>query len=314
MKISIVLPIYNEEKNILILYRELKEVLSKINSSYEIVCINDGSIDKSLDVLMRIAEKDVMVKVISFKNNYGQTAALSAGIKNSTGEIIVPMDSDLQNDPADIPKLIKKLDEGFSVVSGWRRNRWSTNKLTRKLPSMIANKLISVMTGVHLHDYGCTMKAYKRDVIYGVQLYGEMHRFIPAYASWNGAQVVEMIVNYRPRQHGQTNYGMSRTFKVLLDLLVVKFLSKYMDRPIHFFGGIGFVSFFLGIIAGFTAIAFRLFHYKFITETPLPILSALLIIVGVQLIAMGVVAEMLMRTYYEVQNKNPYIIKEKINF
>lgn len=314
MKISIVLPIYNEEKNITILYKELKEVLSKTASSYELVCVNDGSKDDSLKVLESIAVKDASVKVINFKNNYGQTAALSAGIKSSKGEIIVPMDSDLQNDPTDIPGLIEKLNEGFSVVSGWRKDRWSKNKMTRKFPSMIANKLISVITGVRLHDYGCTMKAYKRDVIYGVQLYGEMHRFIPAYASWNGAKVTEMVVNYRSRQHGQTNYGMSRTFKVLLDLLVVKFLSKYMDRPIHFFGGIGFVSLFLGIIAGSSAVFMRLINYKSIIETPLPILSALLIIVGVQLIVMGILAEMLMRTYYESQNKSPYIIKEKINF
>jgi glycosyltransferase involved in cell wall biosynthesis len=314
MKISIVLPIYNEEKNIKILYQELKNSLNSLGKSYEIICVNDGSTDGSEKVLKELALDDAGVKVINFKHNFGQTAAMSAGISHATGDIIMPMDSDLQNDPADILKFLDKIEEGFDVVSGWRKKRWQGNFLTRKLPSVTANWMISAMTKVRLHDYGCSMKAYKREAIQGVALYGEMHRFIPAYIAWHGGKVAEIIVNCRPRIHGETKYGISRTFKVLLDLIVVKFLANYMNRPIHFFGGAGFISLFFGIICGLTALFLRLFHIKYIIETPLPILSALLTIVGIQLIAMGIIAEMIMRTYYESQEKTPYVIKEKINF
>lgn len=314
MKLSIILPIYNEEKNIPILYAELKKVMGQMGVAHEIICINDGSRDASWSVLRGLAAGDASLKLIDFRINRGQTAALSAGIKCASGEIIIPMDSDLQNDPADIPMLVAKLDEGFDVVSGWRKERWQGSFLTRRLPSLIANKLISIITKVSLHDYGCTMKAYRREIIQGIELYGEMHRFIPAYTAWHGGKVAEVAVNYRVRQFGSTNYGISRTFKVLLDLLVVKFLSKYMDRPIHFFGGLGFISLFLGIFVGATAVALRLLSIKFISETPLPILSALLIIVGVQLIAMGIIAEMLMRTYYSTPGKSPYEIRETVNF
>ena len=224
------------------------------------------------------------------------------------------MDADLQNDPADIPKFLAKIDEGFDVVSGWRQNRWPGRFFSRKLPSICANWLISRLTKVKLHDYGCSMKAYKREIIQDISLYGEMHRFIPAYAAWHGGKVTEIIVNCRPRIYGQTKYGISRTFKVLLDLIVLKFLSRYMNRPIHFFGGIGFICLFLGFLSGGVSITLRLLGIEYIVNTPLPIFSALLIIVGVQLIVMGIIAEMIMRTYYESQNKTPYIIKEKINF
>ncbi len=313
MKLSIVLPIYNEEENIPILYNKLTEVLKNISGGYEIICVNDGSRDNSWQALKIIADTDHQVKILNFKNNFGQTAAMSAGIKFSQGEIIIPMDADLQNDPTDIPRFLEEINKGYDVVSGWRKDR-KDKLLTRKIPSWIANSIIAAITGVKVHDYGCSMKAYKRDIIKGVNLYGEMHRFIPAYAGWQGAKVGEIVVNHHPRIHGQTKYGISRTFKVILDLVVVKFLSVYMNRPIHFFGGLGFISLFLGILTGIIAVLLRLFHIKYIVETPLPILSALLIIVGVQLIAMGILAEMIMRTYYESQNKEPYVIKDKINF
>lgn len=313
MKISIVLPIFNEEENIYILYKEISDVFIGLKYDYEIVAVNDASKDKSLEKLREIALKDNKVKVINLKYNSGQTAAMSAGIKNATGDIIIPMDSDLQNDPKDIPRFIEKINEGFDVVSGWRKNRQDF-AISRKLPSKIANWLIRNITNVHVHDYGCSMKAYKRDLIQDIQLYGEMHRFIPAYAGWHGGKVTEIIVNHRPRIHGKTKYGISRTFKVLLDLVVVKFLSKYMNRPMHFFGGIGFISLGLGTIAGLISIILKIFEIRAFVATPLPIFSALLIIVGVQLIAMGVIAEILMRVYYESQDKTPYRISEKINF
>ena len=318
MKISVILPIYNEEKNILILYEELRDVLAalelgKIIENFEIICVNDGSGDNSLEVLKSLAAKDKQVKVINFRNNFGQTAALSAGISAASGELIIPMDADLQNDPKDIVRFIEKINEGNSMVSGWRKNR-KDYLISRRIPSIIANWLIGLITGVKIHDYGCTIKAYKKEVIQGVHLYGEMHRFIAAYAAWRGGKVAEIIVNHRLRINGRTNYGISRTFRVLLDLIVVKFLFKYMDRPIHFFGGIGFFSLSAGIFFGLLAAFLRLFYSIHLIQTPLPILSALLIMVGVQFIIMGVMAEMLTRIYYETQNKDPFVIKEKINF
>ncbi len=312
MKISIILPIFNEEENIPILYKEIKEVCAKEKVEYEIIAINDASKDGSLNVLKTIASNDKNFKVINFRFNSGQTAAMSAGIKAATGEIIIPMDADLQNDPSDIPKFLFKIAEGHDVVSGWRRNR-KDKMIMRKIPSMCANWLIGKITGVKVHDYGCSMKAYKRELIQGISLYGEMHRFIPAYASWHGGEVTEIVVNHRARIHGKTKYGISRTFKVLLDLIVVKFLSKYMNKPMHFFGGLGFVSLGLGILAGLWAVILKLANLKPLVSTPLPTFSALLIIVGVQLAAMGVIAEMIMRLYYEAQDKTPYRIKDTIN-
>lgn len=312
MKLSIVIPVYNEEGNIKKLHKELDEVLGKIGASYEVIWVNDGSKDGSLAVLEALAKTDPHTKVLSFVYNFGQTAAMSAGIKQATGDIIIPMDADLQNDPIDIPKFLEKIEEGYDVVSGWRKDRKDAFVL-RKVPSLIANYIIRTITGVYIHDYGCSMKAYKRDMIQGINLYGEMHRFIPAYISWHGGKVTEIVVHHRARIHGETKYGISRTFRVILDLILIKFLSKYMNRPIHFFGGLGFGALFLGFLAGGTAVVFKLIHYKTIIETPLPIFSALFIIVGVQLIVMGIIAEMLMRVYYESQKKDPYLIKEKIN-
>lgn len=313
MKISVVTPIYNEAKNIPILIGEINEVLSGMGNDYEIVCVNDGSKDDSFSVLTTLAKNDSHIKVINFRNNFGQTAALSAGIDNATGDLIVPIDSDLENDPKDIAKLVSKISEGYDVVSGWRENRWKGKFLTRKLPSVCANWLISKITGLPLHDYGCILKVYKREVIEYTNLYGEMHRFIPAYAFWRGAKVAEVKVNQRQRIHGKSNYGFARTFKVVLDLVVIKFLDKYMNKPMHFFGGIGFISLILGLLAGFVAVFLKIVHSRDFVETPLPTFSALLVIVGVQLVVMGIIAEILMRTYYESQNKKPYIIKDKIN-
>lgn len=313
LDISIILPIHNEADNIRVLYQELNEVLGSINKSYEIICVDDGSQDVSSDILEELAAQDQNLKIISFQVNYGQTAALSAGINAAQGAIIIPMDADGQNDPMDIPRFLDKISSGSMVVSGWRKRR--QDKLwSRRIPSIIANKLIVWITGVKIHDYGCTMKAYKREVIQGIHLYGEMHRFIAAYAAWHGGRVDEIVVNHRPRTQGQTHYGISRTFKVLLDLVVIVFLSKYINRPMHFFGGIGFISFFLGLVAGTAAVALKLLHIRDLVATPLPTFSALLLIIGIQLIVLGIIAEMIMRVYYESQDKKPYNIKTKINF
>ena len=314
MKISIILPIYNEGKSIPELFERITTVMREINYPYEVIAVNDGSKDTSAAELNAIASKDTKVKVIHFRVNAGQTAAIHAGIENATGDIIIPLDSDLENDPQDIIHILKKMDEGFDVVSGWRRKRWADKKLVRKLPSILANKLISYVSGVHLHDYGCTLKAYRSDVIQGVNLYGEMHRFIPAYAARMGGRVAEIEVSYSPRKYGKSNYGFSRTLRVLLDLVVLQFLYKYMDRPIQFFGFIGFFFSVLGVLAGSGAVVLKLFYGVSMVQTPLPVLSALCIIVGVQLVTMGILAEMVMRTYYESQGKKAYLIKEKINF
>lgn len=313
MKISIIFPFYRGVKNVPPLLERIYAVVKENKYDYEIIAVNDGSKDDSFEVIRKFAEDDKNLKAIRFSVNAGQTAAIYAGIEHATGDILIPMDSDLENDPADIPLLLAKMNEGYDVVSGWRKDRWKNSFFTRKLPSMIANSLISKITGVKLHDYGCTLKAYRREVVQGIPLYGEMHRFIPAYVSWRGAKVTEIPVRYQPRKFGKSNYGMSRTFRVLLDLILIKFLSKYMNRPIHFFGGIGFVSLFLGFIAGLTAIILKIVHLRDFVSTPLPVFSAMLIIVGVQLIAMGIIAEMLMRVYYETQDKRPYLIKETIN-
>lgn len=313
MKLSIVIPVYNEEENLEPFYSELKGVLSVLGASSEIIFVNDGSRDKSGGVLESIASRDSHVRVIDFRHNFGQTAAMSAGIKHATGDIIIPMDADMQNDPRDIPMFLEKIKEGYDVVSGWRKKRKDAF-ISRRFPSMVANALIGYMTGTRIHDYGCSMKAYKRELIQDINLYGEMHRFIPAYAAWHGGSVAEIVVNHRPRMKGNTKYGIGRTFRVMLDLVVIKFLSKYMNRPMHFFGGIGFMAFAIGGVAGVSSIVLKIADINDFVETPLPIFSALFIIIGVQLIVMGIVGEMLMRVYYETQKKEPYIIKRKINF
>ncbi len=313
MKLSVLIPIYNEEKNIEALYKELKKVLEDLSISYEIIAVNDGSKDDSYQILKKIAQANFNFKVINFRKNFGQTAAISAGIDFSEGEIIIPMDADLQNDPSDIPRFLEKIEEGFDVVSGWRKDR-KDKLLTRKIPSWIANRLISVITRVKLHDYGCTMKAYRKEVIKDIRLYGEMHRFMPAYTSWYGAKIGEIVVNHRSRKHGKTKYGISRTFWVILDLLTVKFLTDYSTKPMHFFGKVGYWLLFLGFLSGLTAVILRFVAGISFILTPLPLLTVFLILIGIQFILMGLLAEILTRTYYESQNKPTYLIKEKFNF
>ncbi|MBU2579479.1 glycosyltransferase family 2 protein [Candidatus Parcubacteria bacterium] len=314
MKLSIIIPIYNEEESIFKLYQKLKEVLSILDAQYEIIAVNDGSTDNSYQALKEISQNDNAFKVINFRKNFGQTAAISAGIDMSKGEIIVPIDADLENKPEDIPNLLEKLDEGYDVVSGWRKHRWEESFFTRRLTSLIANLLISKIVGLKLHDYGCTMKAYRRDVIKDIKFYGDMHRFIPAYAMWYGAKIVEIPIAYEPRQYGKSKYGIGRTFRVLLDILTIRFLTDYLNRPMHFFGRIGFWLFLFSFLSGFLALYLRFFFGVSLILTPLPLLTAFLVIIGIQFILMGLLAEILIRTYYESQKKSVYLIKEKINF
>lgn len=312
MKISVIVPIYNEADNLSQLFEELHSALKE--REYEIIAVNDGSKDNTRLVLNKAAANNKKIKAIHFAGNFGQTAAIACGIEYAQGDIVVPIDSDLENDPRDILKLLVKMEEGYDVVSGWRKNRWRGQLITRKIPSLAANYVISKIAKLNLKDYGCTLKAYKKNIISDIPLYGEMHRFIPAYVASRGGKIGEVEVGFRPRQKGNSNYGVSRIFKVLLDLVTMNFLNKYMARPMHFFGGVGFIAFFLGAAAGATAIVFKLIGYRDFVGTPLPILTAILVVVGIQLIAMGVVAEMIMRTYFESCGKKPYQIKEKINF
>jgi glycosyltransferase involved in cell wall biosynthesis len=311
-KISVILPVYNEAPNIPLIVASLEKEL--INYDYEIIMVNDGSKDDSWLRILEECLKNEKVKGINFRRNFGQTSAINAGISQAAGNIIVLIDSDLENDPADIVLLLSKLDEGFDVVSGWRKSRWKGSYLTRKLPSVLANKLISYISGVNLHDYGCTLKAYRSEVLKDIFLYGQMHRFIPVYCTWQGGKVAEVIVRYHPRKFGKSNYGLFRIYKVVLDLIMVKFLDKYMQRPIHFFGGVGIISFGLSGFAGLFSLHLKFIGYATIIQTPLPTISAVFLIVGIQMILMGVMAEILMRTYFESQKKMPFSIKEKINF
>jgi glycosyltransferase involved in cell wall biosynthesis len=303
-RLSVVVPVYNEEDNVTELHTRLTAV---IDDDAEIIFVDDGSDDETPARLHAIASSDPRVRVIRFRRNFGQTAALSAGIDHATGEIIVPMDGDLQNDPRDIPALIAKLEDGYDVVSGWRVDR--KDPLHRRLPSQMANWLISRLSGVHLHDYGCSLKAYRRSVLEDVRLYGEMHRFVPIYASWNGGRVAEMPVTHHPRTRGRSNYGMERTIKVILDLIVVKFLASYATKPIYVFGGFGLLA-----LVGATVV-FGLMVYLKVTglrsfiATPLPLVVVMLVLVGCLSVLLGLVAELTVRTYYESQNKRTYIIR-----
>lgn len=315
-RLSIFLPVFNEEENLPRLYQALIESLEALGESFELIFVDDGSTDRSLELLSAMAENDQRVRVIAFRRNYGQTAAMAAGIDASRGEVLIPMDADLQNDPADIARLLSKLDEGYDVVSGWRRNRQDTF-LTRTLPSRLANALISRIGGVPLHDYGCSLKAYRREVLKDVHLYGEMHRFIPIYARWAGGRVTEIPVTHHPRVAGQSKYGLSRTIKVVFDLVTIKFMASYMTKPLYVFGTAGLLSF---LISGVSAIfAFLLKyagwpHQADFIETPLPVLSMIMVVLGIQLILMGLIAEILVRTYHESQNKPIYTVKSRINF
>jgi glycosyltransferase involved in cell wall biosynthesis len=308
LEVSVVVPCFNEAGNISPLYEQITQTLTD-KYNYEIIFVDDGSSDNSLAVLTRLQKADHRVRVICFRKNFGQTAALSAGFTHAQGKIIVAIDADLQNDPADIAKMIAKLDEGFDVVSGWRKKR-RDNVITRVLPSKMGNWLIGKITGVKLHDFGCTLKAYRREVLAETKLYGEMHRFIPALASWSGAKIVEMVVNHRPRTAGEANYGLGRTWKVILDLITVKFLLSFSTKPIQLFGGWGFLALFFGGASGVAVILMKVLQGRDMTGNPLLYLTILLFVVGVQFILMGLLAELLVRTYHESQNRPTYVIKE----
>ena len=309
--VSIVVPLYNERENVRELYEELKAVLVKEAITYEILFINDGSTDGTDEEIAEIHREDPCVTIINFRRNFGQTAAMSAGFDHALGYIIITMDGDMQNDPADIPMMLKKIEEGHDLVSGWRYAR-KDPFISRKLPSLIANRIISSVTGVHLHDYGCTLKAFKSEITQDIRLYGEMHRFIPSIVSGIGASISEVKVNHRSRKHGVSKYGISRTVRVILDLITVKFLLSYAKRPLHIFGMIGLLAFFLGF-ALLAVIGLQRQIYGIpMGDRPLLIMSVLLVFLGVQFITIGLISELQVRTYHESQQKPIYYVKSII--
>jgi glycosyltransferase involved in cell wall biosynthesis len=311
--VSVITPIYGEEDNIDPLFGALLPVLRGLGRKFEIIAVNDGSSDSSLQRLRAASAKIPELRVIDFRRNYGQTAAIMAGIDYASGEIIIPIDADLQNDPEDIPSLLAKLDQGFDVVSGWRQVR-KDQPIRRNFVSRIANQLISRISGVHLKDYGCTLKAYRSDVLKDVRLYGEMHRFIPIYASWMGARTTEMPVRHHPRQSGHSKYGLERIVKVILDLMVVKFLDQHFVKPIYVFGGFGLFTLAISFISGSMVLYLKFVKGLSMILTPLPLLTALTFLVGFMSLLMGLLAEMLVRTYFESQGRSAYRVRELINF
>jgi dolichol-phosphate mannosyltransferase len=310
--LSVVIPLYNEQENVEPLCKALLDALHNQARSFEIILVNDGSSDGTERSLEQAAATDSRIRVVNFRSNKGQTAAMMAGIDYAAGTVIVPMDGDLQNDPKDIVRLLDKLDEGYDVVSGWRRDR-QDNFMIRTLPSKIANLIISRVSGVPLHDYGCSLKAYRREMLQGFRLYGEMHRFIPIYAAAQGARVAEIAVSHHARKFGQSKYGLNRTVKVLLDLLVVKFLTKYRTKPIYLFGQAGFGLLILGFLAGLWALYLKFFGHTSFVQTPLPLLVSLCVIAGLMCLLMGLLAELIMRVYYESQSKTDYRVKSILN-
>src|SRR5215216_1488558 len=312
LPLSLIIPVYNEEQNLPLLMDAICKALVPLRKDWEVIFVDDGSRDDSLNVLEQLAAKDPQhVRVVVFRRNFGQTAAIEAGIDHAQGETIVLLDADLQNDPADIPILLAKLDEGYDLVSGWRKDR-KDNRLTRTIPSNMANGLISWVSGVHLHDYGCTLKAYRREIMENVRLYGEMHRFIPAYAVWAGATITELPVEHRARVARVSKYGINRTIKVILDLLTLKFLSSYSTTPIYLFGGMGAFSMFGAFLVWLLVIYQKFFEDVRVNRNPLFILGFFLLLTGVLLITQGLLAELVMRTYHESQGKPPYVIREII--
>jgi dolichol-phosphate mannosyltransferase len=319
LDLSVVVPLYNEAESLPELYERLVDALAQLGRSWELILIDDGSSDGTGRLIEDLAASDQRVVAIAFARNFGQTAAIAAGIDHARGRVIVPLDGDGQNDPQDIEVLLDKLDEGYDVVSGWRRPR--RDPWVKTLPSRVANAIISWASGVHLHDYGCTLKAYRREMLQGIDLYGEMHRFVPIYASWRGARLTEVAVRHHPRRHGRSKYGLERVVKVVLDLIVVKFLSSYLTKPIYVFGGFGLANMALAALALVAAIVFKLippdnpwgphWHKDFV-ETPLPMAAVGLLVLGIQMILIGLLAEILMRTYYESQGKRAYLISSII--
>lgn len=312
MKLSLIIPVYNEQDTLPHLFDAIYNTMNTLDQSWEVILVDDGSRDSSLSVLKEYAFKDDQhVRVISFRRNFGQTAAIAAGLDYALGETIILLDADMQNDPADIPMMLAKLDEGYDLVSGWRKFR-KDNAITRNLPSMIANWLISRVTGVHLHDYGCTLKAYRRDALEGFRLYGEMHRFIPVFANSVGAKITEVPVRHHARKFGKTKYGLERTLKVVLDLFTVKFLVSYSSKPIYLFGGTGLALMFIGLADLFYLFIRRFWNIPASTSPLLPI-GVMFAILGFQSVLMGLIAELLVRTYHESQRKTTYTIRTTVN-
>jgi len=308
-ELSIVIPVYNEQDSIQNLYDSLTAILENSGKSYEVILVDDGSTDGTFERLEDVHLKNSCFKVIRFRRNFGQTQAMRAGFDNAKGDIIITLDADLQNDPADIPAIIEKMNEGYDIVSGWRKNR-KDNTVSRKIPSIIANKIISSLFNVRIHDYGCTLKGYRKDVLDNIELYGEMHRYIPAIASWMGVKVAEIVVNHRPRKFGKAKYGISRTIRVILDIITIKFLISYSKRPMQIFGLIGFFSTFAGLVLTVILLVQRIFYKMSLSTRPVFILSIFIIIVGIQFITMGLLGEIMMRTYHEGTGKPTYLVKE----
>ena len=303
--LSVIIPAFNEAENLQLLLPALFENLALTGRPYEVIVVDDGSTDQTISLLGSFARPGL--RLVQLRRNTGQTAALMAGIHAAKGDVLVFMDGDLQNDPADIQQVVAKLEEGFDVVSGWRTNR-KDSAIRRNFLSRVANRFISAASGIHLHDYGCSLKAYRRSALEGVRFYGEMHRFIPIYAYWNGARVTEVPVQHHPRRHGSSHYGLKRIPKVLLDLLVVIFLHRFGQRPMYVFGTVGLLSTAVGFVAGAAAIYYKYFGGKSFIETPLPLLFVMCVITGAMCFLMGLLAELLVRTYYESQNKTTYAV------
>lgn len=311
-QLSVVVPIFNEAENIALLYERVSAVLEQLGQPYEIIAVDDGSRDGSFVLLRDLAARDARLRVVRLRRNFGQTAAFTAGFARARGDVIITIDADLQNDPADIPQLLAGLEQGNDVVSGWRKDRqdafWS-----RTFPSRIANRLISWATGVALHDYGCSLKVYRREVLQNIQLYGELHRFIPAIASWQGVSVAEMPVHHAPRHAGTSKYGIGRTLRVVLDLLTVRFLLSYSTRPMQIFGLFGLVSILLGSLLSAYLAALKLLYGYSLSNRPLLLLGVLLLILGVQFISIGLIGELVIRVYYESRDRTTYVVREELN-
>ena len=313
MKLSIISPVYNEEENLPLLYEAVYQAINPLEITWELILVDDGSRDNSLRAMEKLADADPQhVRLVELRRNFGQTAAIAAGIDHAAGDVVVLIDADLQNDPADIPMMLEKIDEGYDVVSGWRVNRQDT--FTRRLPSQLANWMISFVTGVHLHDYGCTLKAYRREVITGFRLYGEMHRFIPAFADSVGAKIIELKVHHHARRFGKAKYGLERTMKVVLDLFTVKFLSSYANKPIYLFGGTGIILIAFSLAVLLYLFIRRVFFDIGVVTSPLFVMGTMIALMGFQSILMGLIAELLARTYHESQGKPTYTIRNVVNF
>src|SRR5579859_5355239 len=300
--ISVIIPVHNEAQNIPLLIEHLFPVLDELDHQFEVIAVDDGSTDRSMDELRKVADSRSEFKVVRLARNYGQTAAMMAALDYASGEIIVPLDADLQNDPADIPMLLEKLEQNFDVVSGWRKDR-KDRPIKRTLVSRIANSVISRISGVRLHDYGCSLKAYRRSIVEHVRLYGEMHRFIPIYASWYGARITEVAVRHHPRTHGRSHYGLERVLKVLLDLVVVRFLDRYLTKPIYIFGGFGILWFAVSFVTLLYIFYLKIFSHVSMIQTPLPLLVAMAFMMGVTSILVGLLAEIVVRIYFEARSK-----------